>query len=72
MKAPRGLRRGYPIGRHSPDIQRSQLRGSYGWWPPEGNVLSIDAPEANTLVEVRGRRWVVSEVDAPPGAGARS
>jgi hypothetical protein len=35
-------------------------------------VLSIDAPEANTLVEVRGRRWVVSEVDAPPGAGARS
>jgi superfamily II DNA or RNA helicase len=30
----------------------------------------VGTPEANTLVEVRGRRWVVSDVDAAPGGSS--
>lgn len=46
------------------------MQGSYGWWPLEGDALSVGTPESNTLVEVRGRRWVVSEVEPAPGGAS--
>jgi superfamily II DNA or RNA helicase len=32
--------------------------------------LTVGTPESNTLVEVRGRRWVVSEVEPAPGGAS--